>query len=70
MKPLYCKWCGETTHVAGRECPRMKSKWGTRDSPTGQGEYKWFFPPNYSTWHSTIQARTEDEKIVGLDGAR
>lgn len=70
MKRLYCKWCGSAEHVAGRDCPLMKTKKGTKDACTGQGDWIWFIPPEYHTWHSTIAARTEDVKIVGRDGER
>ncbi len=70
MNPLYCKWCGETTHVAGMDCPRAKTKRGSKDNSSSPGDWVWFVPPEYSPWHSTIEARTADVKIVGLDGAR
>lgn len=67
---LYCKWCGSNEHVAGVDCPRMKSKWGSKDDPNKPGEWRWFFPPEYSTWHSTEVARKADAEMLGLDGER
>lgn len=65
---VYCKWCGANDHFAGRTCPRSKTKRGSKEAPTGSGDWIWDVIPDYSTWHSTIAARKADAELLGMDG--